>query len=436
MLSKLQNHISTNFSFLKGKKLLLAISGGVDSMVLLHLCHQMNFEVGVAHCNFQLRGVESDTDENFVITAAEKLQIPIFVTRFDTQEFAAQQKLSIQIVARKLRYDWFETLLQNENYDYLVTAHHLDDSLETFLINFTRGTGLDGLTGIPPINDSIIRPLLIFSRDEILAYAQDNQISWREDSSNASDKYFRNKLRHNIIPILKELNPSLLSSFENTITHLQQAQTLVEDASKMVYAKVVSEHENQIKIAIDKLLEFHNYKAYLYQWLHCYGFSAWEDIYELLEAQSGKKVFSKTHVLLKDRDSLILYKIPQTDDAEVFLIEKNQKEVKIPLKLSICAVDTLSNQPSNTIFADEEKLVFPLTIRKWKEGDEFYPFGMTGKKKLSKYFKDEKLSLYDKSNTWLLCSNNQIVWVIGKRQDDRFKITETTTKIIKIKHLQ
>ena len=433
MQQKFQNYINTNLSFLKEKRLLLAVSGGIDSMVLVNLCHQLKLEIYIAHCNFQLRGEESDEDEHFVISQAEKLQTPIFIQRFETRAFAEQQKLSIQVVARKLRYDWFNTLLINNDFDYILTAHHLDDSLETFLINFTRGSGLDGLTGIPEQNGTIIRPLLTFSRNEIEAFAKENAVEWREDSSNASDNYLRNKLRHEVIPVLKELNPSLLDSFENTISNLQQSQSLVNDASQMVYKQVVSE-EDTIKIDISKLKAFQNYKAYLYQWLNEYGFSDWNSVYDLIDAQSGKQVFSETHILLKDRNYLILFPKQNENESIHFLVAKGQKEIKFPLKLEFCNVDDISVNTTNTIFVDEDILQFPLIIRKWQEGDFFYPFGMNGKKKLSKFFKDEKFSLIDKSKTWLLCSDNEIVWVIGSRQDERFKVTNTTTKILKINY--
>ena len=434
MLTKFQNHINENLPFIKGKKLLLAISGGIDSMVLLELCHELKLDVRVAHCNFQLRGNESDEDEKFVKSQCEKLDILLFVNHFDTQKFAETHKLSIQVVARNLRYEWFNTLLINNHYDYILTAHHLDDSLETVLINFTRGSGLDGLTGIPQQNGNIVRPLLPFSRNEIVTFAKENKVKWREDSSNASDKYLRNKLRHNVIPILKELNPSLLDSFEKSISNLQQAQTLVDDASRIVYRKVVTDINFQKRINLSELMQLPNYQAYLYQWIEPFGFSDWDSINDLVIAQSGKQVFSETHVLLKDRNELILF--PKQNEIEPinFLISKDQKEVKFPLKMAFCNVDDISVQTTNTIFVDEDKLQFPLVIRKWKEGDWFYPSGMNGRKKLSKFFKDEKFSLLDKSSTWLLCSENQIVWVIGKRLDEQFKVTESTTKILKINY--
>ena len=434
MLQQFQNHIETNLPFLKGKKLLLATSGGIDSMVMVNLCYQLKLDFSVAHCNFQLRNDESDEDENFVKSQMEKLQVPIFIQKFETKAFAEQNKLSIQVVARNLRYEWFYTLLANHNFDYILTAHHLDDSLETFLINFTRGSGIEGLTGIPEQNDKIVRPLLAFSRNDIEAFAQENHITWREDSSNASDKYWRNKLRHDVIPKLKELNPSLLSSFENTINHLKQTQSLAQDAAKSLYQKVVSEEENHTVIDLKKLLKYRNYKAYLFHWLQSFGFADWDSIYDLTNAHSGKQVLSDTHILLKNRDSLLLFSKQKIGSDEIYWIQKGQAEVKVPLKLSFCNASDISHQTSNVIFVDEDLLQFPLTLRRWVEGDVFQPFGMTGKNKLSKYFKDEKFSLLDKSNVWLLCSDDKIVWIVGKRQDERFKVTANTTKILKINY--
>jgi tRNA(Ile)-lysidine synthase len=432
MLTKFQNHIEQIFPQLKDKKLLLAVSGGLDSMVLLHLFQQLNYDIAIAHCNFQLRGKESDEDENFVKLQAEKLQIPIFSIQFETEKFANENKFSIQLAARKLRYDWFYQILEEEKHDYLLTAHHLDDQLETFLINLSRGTGIEGLTGIPATNDKIMRPLLPFSREEILAFAVENLLSWREDSSNASTKYLRNKIRHDVIPILKTLNPNFLPTFENTLEHLNQANNLVNDAAKMQFDLVVKQLDDQHIFDIPKLLELPNYKAYLYQWLKDFGFTAWVDIYDLVNANSGKQIFSETHVLLKDRNSLLLFEKREKHNAEIYFVKDFESKVNIPLKLSFCKVANISNVNANCIFVDENQLKLPLVIRKWQEGDVFYPAGMIGKKKLSKFFKDEKYSLFDKQNQWLLCSNDEIVWVIGKRADQRFLTNENTKNYIKI----
>jgi tRNA(Ile)-lysidine synthase len=433
MLQKFQSHIFQNFPFLSGKKLLLATSGGLDSMVMVYLFRKLSFKIAIAHCNFQLRGVESFEDQNFVQNYAESNEIKLFVTQFDTEAFAKDYKLSTQVAARELRYNWFHELLKTEKFDYVLTAHHADDNLETFLINLVRGTGLDGLTGIPAQNENVIRPLLLFSRQEIEQYAKENNIDWREDSSNASDKYLRNKIRHNLVPILKELNTDFLSSFHKTQVYLQESKTMVEDASIMVYQQVAKEIGEDIHFDLNKLQQLPNYKSYLYQWLREFGFSAWDDIYDLVESQSGKQVFSNEFRLLKNRDFLILSPINIEDKKEEYYIFKDQKEIDSPLNLSFSKVADIGIGSNRAIFVDEDKLHFPLVLRRWDEGDTFQPFGMEGKsKKVSKIFKDEKLSLIDKENTWLLCSDNTIVWIIGIRQDERFKIGKTTKNRLQI----
>jgi tRNA(Ile)-lysidine synthase len=433
MQQKFENHIAQNFPFLIGKKLLLATSGGLDSMVMLDLFHKLSFEIAIAHCNFQLRGLESFEDQSFVQNYADVNKINLFVTQFDTETFAKDFKLSTQVAARELRYSWFYELLETENFEYVLTAHHADDNLETFLINLVRGTGLDGLTGIPSHNDKIIRPLLIFSRQEIEHYAKDNNIEWREDSSNATGKYLRNKIRHNLVPILKEINPDFISSFQKTQNYLQESQAMVEDASILVYQQVAEENGEEIHFDLNQLKKLPNYKSYLYQWLNEYGFSAWDDIYDLVDGQSGKQVFSSGFRLLKNRDFIILTPVDLEDEDEDYFIFKGQKEVNIPLNLSFSKVADINLVSNTSIFVDEDKLWFPLVLRRWKDGDNFQPFGMEGKsKKLSKFFKDEKLSLIEKENLWLLCSDNEIVWIVGIRQDERFKIKNTTKNILKI----
>ena len=297
----------------------------------------------------------------------------------------------------------------------------------------SRGTGLEGLTGIPEQNDRVIRPLLAFSQEEMEEYAKFNNIKWREDSSNASDKYLRNKIRHHLVPMLKDLNPNFLSSFHKTQTYLQEAQVMVEDASIMIYQQVAKQEEDTIYFDLKKLKKLPNYKSYLHQWLKEFGFSAWDDIYDLVESQSGKYVFSPEYRLLKDRDSLILSPINFVDEKEEYSIDENQKEVNITLNLTFCKVVDISLKTNSAIFVDADKLQFPLVLRHWNEGDSFQPFGMNGKsKKVSKLFKDEKLSLLEKENSWLLCSNEEIVWIIGLRQDERFRIENTTKNILKI----
>lgn len=436
MLSQFQDHLNKNLPFLKGKKLLLATSGGMDSMVMAELFRRLGYDISVAHCNFGLRGGESDGDENFVKEYASENHIQFFVTRFDTKLFAADNKLSVQVAARQLRYLWFNELLFENKLDFLLTAHHLDDSLETFLINFTRGTGLEGLTGIPQQNGKIIRPMLPFTRDEIEKYASENNIQWREDSSNTSDKYLRNNLRHDVVPALKVLNPSFTTSFQNTLNHLQQAQSMAADASVLVYKQVVTEKAGQKHINIAELKRLPNYTAYLYHWLSPFGFTAWGDIYTLIDAQSGKQILSDGFRLLKDRDVLIL-EPAKVSNTGVYLVEEGLNEITSPVHLKIGETsEALKSANFHEIYVDAQKLKFPLVVRKWQEGDYFYPLGMKGqKKKVSKYFKDEKLSLSEKEDAWILCSENQIVWIISKRADERFKTDENTTQIIKIEAL-
>ena len=433
MLLKFQNHLASRFPFLENKKLFLAVSGGLDSMVLLHLFNQLPYEIAVLHCNFQLRGLESFGDQDFIQNYCDQNNIPIFTTQFDTEAFAKDYKLSTQVAARELRYSWFYELLETKKFDFILTAHHADDNLETFIINLTRGTGLDGLTGIPEQNDKIIRPLLPFSRDEILTYAEENKIQWREDSSNASNKYLRNKIRHDLVPMLKEINPAFLNAFQKTQSYLQESLEMVEDASIMIYQQVAKEEGDDIHFDLKQLKKLPNNRSYLYQWLKEFGFAAWNDIYDLVEGQSGKQVFSESFRLLKNRDTLILSPISEMSEKEEFQIAANDTEVNFPLKLTLCNVSHITIDSNKAIFVDAAKIQFPLILRKWNEGDVFHPFGMEGRsKKVSKLFKDEKLSLIEKEKIWILSSDNQIVWVIGLRQDDRFRVENTTNNILKI----
>ena len=418
------------FPFLKESRFFIAVSGGIDSMVLVDLFLKLEYEFSILHCNFQLRGEESEAETQFLRDFCKANQIHYIFRYFDTNQYAEVHKLSTQLAARELRYNWFQEKLNKNKFQYLLTAHHADDNLETFIINLSRRSGLEGLTGIPKQNDYIIRPLLPFTRDEILGYAKENKLTWKEDSSNASDKYLRNKIRHQIVPILKELHPTFLGNFQKTQEFLNESQTFIEDEVNLKYNDVVQEEENKKVISIEKLLELQNWKTYLYHWLKPYKFTAWNDIYDLVHAHSGKQVFSENYTLLKDRQTLLLFKLET--QSESYSFSKDENTLKVPLKIAKSKVDSISNPSKHVIFVDGDKLSFPLEIRKWNAGDVFYPSGMQGKKKLSKFYKDEKYSLLDKENQWLLCSNNEIVWVIGKRADERFIATETTHNIIKI----
>ena len=436
MLKTLTHHINFHFPFLLDKKLLIACSGGLDSTVLTRLLKELKYNISLAHCNFSLRGKESDGDEKFVASLADKLSIPIFNKTFDTKQYASKHKISTQMAARDLRYEWFNELCAAHSFDYVLTAHHLDDDLETFFINLSRGTGLRGLTGIPEINDKTVRPLLNFSREEILNYAKDNKISWREDSSNKKSDYLRNKVRLEVLPEYKKLTDSVLSSFQQTQYHLQDSQLLVNDYMMLIQALVVTKTKEGVQLNIQKLEELPNTNALLYELLSSYGFTAWEDILDLLKAQSGKQVFSNTHRLVKNRGVLLLTEIIDQDKVEIFSISADLNEIKSPLHLEFENVNSVTEVNRNTIYIDKEKLTFPLELRKWKDGDVFHPFGMKGKKKLSKFFKDEKLSLVAKEKIWVLVSDNKIVWVVGMRSDSRFKVGDDTNDILKITFIE
>ena len=267
MIHTFKTHIEKSLSFLHKSKLLIAISGGLDSVVLTHLCHEAKLNFSLAHCNFNLRGDESDADEEFVLQLAEDLDLEVFIESFDTEIYAKGHKLSTQMAARELRYDWFSSLAQQLGFDYILTAHHADDTFETLLINLTRGTGLDGLTGIPEVNFNIVRPLLPFSREQIETYAKEDRLKWQEDSSNASNKYLRNQLRHEVIPVLKSMNPQVLQNVSTTIENLQNSQQIIEDAIVRIQKKVVTINGDVIKLNIKKLQKLSNPKVYLYELL-------------------------------------------------------------------------------------------------------------------------------------------------------------------------
>lgn len=432
MFIAFKNHLQEQFPEVAEAKILVAVSGGIDSVVLVHLCKKAGLDISLAHCNFQLRGEESEEDENFVIELADALDLQIFIEEFETEAYANEKKLSTQMAARDLRYHWFDELCETLQFDYIFTAHHANDNLETVLINFIRGTGLDGLTGIPDKNDCIRRPLLPFTRKQIEDFAHLNQLKWREDSSNQSLKYFRNKVRLEVIPKLMELNPQLLESFGKTRGYLQQSSELIEDYMSAIFPKIAKEEDFGYSFRIKLIKTLPNTKAVMYALFKSFGFTEWEDVHGLLDAQPGKMVYSKTHRLIKDREELLLTTISGEDRR--YEISEGEEVVMLPIgTFQFEEVEEFSeSQSDNAIFVDANRLNFPLVVRKWERGDYFYPFGMQGKKKLSKFFKDEKLSLPQKENCWLLCSGEEIMWVMGRRLDARFAVDKDTNKIIRI----
>jgi len=433
MLEKFKKHIDQNLPFLRDSKLLVAISGGIDSVVLAHLLYKLSLNFSLAHCNFKLRFDNSDKDAAFVADLANKLNVPFYSIEFDTYEYAKKDKLSIQMAARDLRYDWFEKLLINKGYDYVLTAHHANDNIETVLINLTRGASLQGLIGIPEVNGNIVRPLLPFTRVAIENFTINNNIIWREDQSNKSTKYFRNKIRHRVVPILEELNPNLLDTFNTHLEYLKTEKYVLDNHFEKVKNEVCSQYGNLLKIDIKRLKSYKEYKAYLYYMLKEFGFTEWLNIKGLLDSQSGKQVCSKTHRLIKDRDFLLLEENALHLQYSKIEISEKTTQIVAPIKLEFELVEKTEYSLKDIVYVAADSLAYPLHLRKKNAGDFFYPFGMKGKKKVSKYFKDEKLSLIEKENSWLLCdANDTIIWIVGRRLDARFSITKTTNKILKI----
>lgn len=411
-------------------------------MVLCDLFDQMGLQFDLAHCNFNLRGESSDMDERFVQNEAQKRNLELFATSFDTKEYARENKLSIQMAARELRYDWFKKIVDAHKLDYLVTAHHADDTLETFFINLSRGTGIDGLTGIPDHTEWIIRPMLPFSKKEIQAYALNKGLEWREDHSNEDTKYLRNKIRKELVPVLKELNPNFLDSFSASLENLSGSRKIIKDKMDEVLKDIVepsSKSETEgLKLKVAQLLNYASNSAYLYHIFHPYGFNHIKDIRSLLKSQSGKQVFSNTHRLIKHGDYLLLSPLEAKPDPSVFFeVNENQSSLNLGNELinfkNMEVKDGFrTNKGAHLAQFDKSLLCFPLIVRKWRKGDYFCPLGMTGKKKLSAFFKDQKYSLLQKENIWLLCSGEDIIWLIGKRMDNRYKVTEKTKNILNV----
>ena len=437
MLEQFKEHIESKFPELLETKFLLACSGGLDSVVLTHLCFESEMDFAVAHCNFRLRGEESNRDEKFVSELAKKMGRTFFVTHFDTVGYVNQHKVSVQMAARTLRYSWFDTILEENNISKLVTAHHGDDDLETFLINLSRGTGIDGLTGIPRKTDKVYRPLLFFSRKQLSDYARSKNLKWREDKSNTDTKYLRNKIRQEIIPTLKELHPTFLENFQNTQFFLNQTAQLAHQQIQKTKETLFVKEGNLIKISVKELKKLKPLTAYLYGLFNEFGFTEWNNVLDMLEGMSGKQILSNTHVLLKNREFLILSERKKADlNTKGILIEKGQKTIETPLQMKFSGVESRGNNTQTIIYVAKNALKYPLMIRKWKKGDYFYPLGLEGKKKLSKFFKDEKVDVISKQEQWLLCSEDEVVWVIGRRADERFKVQNDTREVLKIEVIQ
>ena len=440
MEQKFQNFIDTNNLCLPTARILLGLSGGIDSVCMFHIFRQLNFPIGIAHCNFQLRGEESDADELFVKDLADEFDIPIFCKKFDTKDIAESEGISIQMAARDLRYEWFEEIRNKYEYNYIAIAHNSNDVVETFLINLTRGSGIKGFTGIKPKSGKIIRPLLFASRDEIKDYINENEFSYREDSSNNSVKYSRNLIRHEIIPLFEKINPKFKDTVIENISRLKETEEIYFNHIDFIKNNVLSEKDNRTLIDLEKVKSLYPLQSILFELINPFGFSKSQvkDIIKSFDGIPGKQFYSTTHRVIRDRENLIIEELTLKQQKDYY-IDADTEHTEIPLNLAISKFELdegFEITKSNKIgYFDFDKLEFPLILRKWKKGDYFMPLGMKNLKKLSDFFIDNKLSLSDKENIWLLESYNKIIWIVGQRIDERFKITEKTRMVLKIEIL-
>ncbi|MFQ3340766.1 MAG: tRNA(Ile)-lysidine synthase [Flavobacteriaceae bacterium] len=422
--------LNINLTAFFGKRLLLAHSGGLDSSVLAHLLLEASIDFSVAHCNFQLRGNESDGDADFVNEWCRKHNIPFFSSCFSTKKYMEFHKKNTQLAARQLRYQWFNSLVEAHRFEALLTAHHLNDQFETFIINTTRGTGISGLLGIQE-KDKLYRPLLQESKNSLVAYAKKHKIKWREDGSNDTNDYLRNSIRHLVLEPLTKLQPQTLDNFKTTLSHLTQANSFINSSLDTLKQSLFIQNTNHINVSVAALMNIPQPLFCIHHWFSSIGFEA-QEVLKLLDSDSGKILISKSHRLLRDRSNLIL--IENTfKKKDSFPIDLKSSDMQLPINLSWeFIVASSSSWESYEAALDYKLLKNSLFLRKSMKGDYFYPTGMTGKKSLSKFFKDEKYSLLEKEDQWLLCSGDKIVWVVGKRCDRRFtanKKTETTVLI-------
>jgi tRNA(Ile)-lysidine synthase len=426
--------IEKNTLFNRDSNVLATVSGGMDSVVMVHLLKASGYQFSIAHCNFQLRGDEALSDQQFVKDLSEKLGVPFHTINFDTKKYAAEKKISIQMAARELRYQWFAELSQQAGYDVTALAHHQNDTIETIVLNLTRGTGIAGLHGILPKNGSIVRPLMFLKRDDIQDIVKAENLSYVEDSSNTSTKYARNKIRLEVIPKLKELNPSLEDTFENNLKHFRGLEILLEQRLEELKKNIFTFHGEEIHVSIDEVKKLQPQLLLLYGLLQEYGFneSTVEDLISSLDKHSGRVFVSPDFMLLLDREKLILAKRRPVPNQSV-LIHKDQHEVKFNnYRVNILHDDSpliIKDNPLS-VSIDTDLLVYPLSIRHWSEGDHFHPLGMKTRQKLSDFFVHQKVPLHEKSLIPLLVNgNDEIIWIGGYRPDDRYKVTAKTKKV-------
>jgi tRNA(Ile)-lysidine synthase len=451
LLERFKASINKNGLFSARDNLLLAVSGGVDSVVLCELCRQTGFSFLIAHCNFQLRGAESERDEVFVKRLGSIYNTPVLVKKFDTETYALKHRLSIQEAARTLRYEWFAKLLDDEWQmmdggqlpsavrqppSFLLTAHHADDNIETVLMNFFRGTGLSGLSGIPAVNDRIRRPLLPFFKEDLLQFARDHKLEWVEDSSNELSKYTRNFFRNEIIPAITNVYPQVKANLQDNIDRFREIGQLYQHAVGEIKNQLCRKKGNELHIPLRQLLAMNN-RALVYEIIKDFGFAEKQvdEVIKLGDSESGRYIQSpaNTYRIIRHRHWLIISPLKSTEAINI-IIEPADKLIDYPGgQLRIEETSTLQPQTSNLVAClDANQISYPLLLRPWKAGDYFYPLGMKKKKKLARFFIDQKLSKTEKENIWVIEMNRKIAWVVGHRIDDRFKITDKTKQQLRM----
>ncbi|NLA50047.1 MAG: tRNA lysidine(34) synthetase TilS [Bacteroidales bacterium] len=438
MLKEFREYIEQNGLIKGNEKILLAVSGGIDSMVMTDLFIRAGKETGIAHCNFTLRGEESQADEEFVAKYAADHNISFFSVRFDTRTYATERGISIQMAARDLRYSWFEKTRKKEGFDLIAVAHNLNDNIETFLINLARGTGITGLSGIRKTRERVIRPLLFASRKSIEDYSRNNGIAYREDSSNADTGYTRNKIRHLVLPLLTEINPSVENALNDTSKRLSDINEIFTAFTGSLQEKLIRKDKSFLVVNLEKLNPFITNNAVMFEFFRPFGVTSpvLNDLMNIISGQTGIEIRTGSHRIIKNRNELIISEIAPgqniswnyntAGELSGSPVISSVRELTITDSYRIPAA-------GNTACLDREKITFPLTIRNWQHGDFFFPLGMQHRKKLSDFFTDIKASLIIKENTLVLVSDDKIAWVMGKRIDDRFKVTDKTRKVLEIK---
>ncbi len=438
LLTRFRQFIETEQLFHPSHRLLVAVSGGVDSVVLAHLCKAAGYNLVLAHCNFQLRGSESHRDEEFTVQFAAGLGVVLEVKRFDTSNYADSRKLSIQEAARTLRYTWFNELLQDKELDRVLTAHHADDNAETMLMNLFKGSGIAGLRGILPLHGKLARPLLFASRAEVEDYAVEQRLTHVEDSSNLSDKYSRNFVRLNLVPLIEKIMPGAAVNLRADVSRYREVEMLYREAVDRKLSKLLVKKGSELHMPVEKLKLSAPLRTLLFEIFSPYGFnpSQLEGIQKLMDAGTGRFMLSPTHRLLKNRNWFILSALA-TDHASIYVIEEGTTEIRFPggrLILELTDHDAGFVPPADPTLAylDTSLLQYPLLLRRWKEGDYFYPLGMQKKKKVARYLIDKKLNLLQKESVFVLESAGRILWLVGQRIDDRAKIGHSTRRMLKI----